>query len=333
MKRDKRENKLVLFFTENPNHEIDKKIIEEFEKRRIEIAIMDPNLDSSLLEQKYHSLKNDYNVGALVRPNYWNIFKICKLLDDNSIQSINRSEIMRFFKSRIEVEDSLKNLFESKSFEKFQNKIAMPRSWFAMSADNLSIEEEQLLKEELIKQFRTKIPLVVKYPINHTGFHFVRRIDSADNFDALMPLIKSSGIILQEYIETTGEILKCIKIGDKISSVIDCNFIEDFKMGNYNSYEEVLQNNLSNDSAKYRDRIKNKNNRKEVQTPKPIQKCLEFISEYYQIDIFGVDFLIKGKSEDPFYYLIDINDFPGCRGIKNAGKYIVDLCIKRFFQN
>lgn len=68
-----------------------------------------------------------------------------------------------------------------------------------------------------------------------------------------------------------------------------------------------------------------KDSRQQVETPKEFKILARFIKKKLNLDLFGIDF-VKGK--DKFYYILDINDFPGFRGVPKAGKLIAEYCLK-----
>jgi len=70
--------------------------------------------------------------------------------------------------------------------------------------------------------------------------------------------------------------------------------------------------------------------RKEFEVNDDIKYLAEILSEELNLKIFGFD-LIKLADKDRFY-LIDLNDFPGFRGIKNVenalSSYLVEYIRK-----
>ena len=61
--------------------------------------------------------------------------------------------------------------------------------------------------------------------------------------------------------------------------------------------------------------------REEFEVSKEIIKLTKILSQELELNIFGFD-LVKPLNQKR-YYLIDLNDFPGYRGIKNIENVLV----------
>ena len=59
-----------------------------------------------------------------------------------------------------------------------------------------------------------------------------------------------------------------------------------------------------------------------------MKKLTQILSKELNLKIFGYD-LVKPVNQNK-YYLIDLNDFPGFRGLKNIENVFVDF-IKKYF--
>ncbi|MBD3354035.1 MAG: hypothetical protein GF364_21310 [Candidatus Lokiarchaeota archaeon] len=314
---------MIIFITNTPDHKTDSMIKKKLSEKDSGFKLISPELDESEIKNE---LTQHENLLVLLKPNYWNIFKVCNILLDLKIPSINSAEITKLFKNRVDIENKLKIIFNTELPKNLKSNISLPRSWYLLSGQDLKEDELQSLEENIKKHFKSKFPLIVKYPINHTGFHFIKKITTLEQILMLKPLIQTSGLIVQEEIDS-NDILKSYCLGNKIFSQRQKEKIGTLHIEKGWDLKEILQKN------QHKVKSTKKLTRNTVQTPLKITDFMRFIKKRFNISIFGADFLIK-NSYDNFqqYYLVDINDFPGCRGVERAGEYISRFVYERYLQ-
>jgi hypothetical protein len=141
--------------------------------------------------------------------------------------------------------------------------------------------------------------------------------------NALLPLFETSGLIIQKYIENTGTTLKFFNIGSEIIVLTERSNIPDFveiqnskdRKKDKSTIAKIL---LDLNSAEFRD---DKLVRKKIDYPKVLETVVKKIGQKLNLDIFGVDMIVDKTGN---YYIIDVNDFPGFRGVENIGNVIVN---------
>ena len=150
-------------------------------------------------------------------------------------------------------------------------------------------------------------PIVIKYPVNHTGIHYVN-MKQAHELDTIPRFFTKCGLYVEKYIEATDVLLKCYNFGDKVITQQESN-------------RQSLYRALNNTPETYTSRKQ----RETVKTPHEIEDFTQYVSKELGIEFFGMDFLV---TEDKTFWLVDFNDFPGARGIENAGEMIANYIVR-----
>lgn len=296
---------MIVFITDNATHETDAEIIKTLKKITNKFLVITPDISEIDLQKIAFS---EEKILFLIKPNHPNIPNICKSLQKFQIRAINPIFTTLFFKNKWNILNSLIILFEDENTpEILTNHFKVPRTWLLKSEPDLSEEEKLDFFNDIKNNFEDKFPLVFKHPLNHIGYHFVRLILNYKELLKLENLIFTSGILLQEFVGSTQEIIKCYCIGDQTFSFkqrADLQYLSE-KI-NFQT-QEPKETKLS---KQYFD------------TPQLINDLMKFLKVKYDIILFGVDLIEYSKD---LYYIIDINDFPGFRSIKNAGELIGNL--------
>lgn len=299
---------MIVFITDNPAHETDAEIIKTLKNKTNNFLVMSPEINELDLEK---IILIDEKALFLIKPNHPNTLNICKILQKYEANTINPIFTTLFFKNKWNIFNSLKILFEDENTPlNIINHFEIPRTWYLKSEPDLNEEEKSEFFKDLKDSFENKFPLIAKHPINHIGYHFVCLISTYEELLKLENLIFTSGLILQEFVGSTAEIIKCYCIGNQIFSFKQKGFMQKF-------------NELSDSIEQLS--IENKPSKQNFETPLVIEELIKFLKVKYDIKLFGVDLIEHGKD---LYYLVDINDFPGFRGIKNAGELIGELVLK-----
>ncbi len=203
-------------------------------------------------------------------------------------------------KNKIALDYSLRDIFtrnenELKSF-------SLPPSWNQNSKN----------KKKFRSWAQPKLPLVLKSHYQHDKYNrfnfLMRNIDELQVFYNRYKDLIYYDIYIQKFIECDGIDRKIYVIGDNV-----------FGVKRENPIYLYMKNNLTDidiDSLK----------RSEIAITSDIRKLTKILSKELNLKIFGFD-LIQPLNDNRFY-LVDLNDFPGFKGIKNVeivlANYILD---------
>ncbi len=318
---------MIFFITANPNHFTNKKTIETFKKKKISFEILSPIESDDFFIEKFKEYKD---LLLLAKPDHWNIYHICDIALDRGIECINSAEITKKFNNRWEIENSFKILMDSKADQKLKNKFKIPESWYLLAGDVLTSNENRDFYKEIEEKFGEIIlneGMVVKFPVNHSGFHFIKKINDFEELKKIKVILDRSGLIIQRLIKDNGKVYKCYCLGNAILTQIKSDQVTNLSVNGINNestMENILENNLITIPAGM------KSDRKTIPTPPEFEELMKFIFINYKgLKIFGVDFVKKGDK----YYIVDINDFPGCRGLEESGEIIANYVLQYYQRN
>ena len=208
----------------------------------------------------------------------------------NKIPTLHNVDTVLMCKNKISLDYALRRVF--KNHPKIGKKFSFPNSW-----NNNATDVPKFKKWAL-----PKLPIVIKSHYQHDKYNrfnfLVRKIEEVDTFCNRYKHLLYYDVYIQKFIECDGFERKVYVIGDKVFGIIRENPIY-----------ILLRDKPSNIDV---DIIK----RKEFEVNDDIKYLAEILSKELNLKIFGFD-LIKLTDKDRFY-LIDLNDFPGFRGIKNV---------------
>ncbi len=218
----------------------------------------------------------------------------------NKIPTLHNVDTVLMCKNKISLDYALRMVF--KNHPQISKKFSFPNSWNNNATDILKFKRWAL----------PKLPIVIKSHYQHDKYNrfnfLVRKIEEVDTFCNKYKKLLYYDVYIQKFIECDGFERKVYVIGDKVFGIIRENPIYIF-----------LRDKPSKIDV---DKIK----RKEFKISEEIREFAEILSKELKLKIFGFD-LIKLTDKNR-YYLIDLNDFPGFRGIKNIENtlfsYLVD---------
>ncbi|MHA1459447.1 MAG: ATP-grasp domain-containing protein [Promethearchaeota archaeon] len=207
----------------------------------------------------------------------------------NKIPTLHDVDTVLMCKNKISLDYALRRVFIN--HPQIKKNFSFPNSW------NNNLTDISKFKKWALP----KLPIVIKSHYQHDKYNrfnfLVRKIDEVDEFYNRYKHLLYYDIYIQKFIECDGFERKVYVIGDKAFGIIRENPIYIFLRDKPNKIDV--------------DTIK----RKEFKISKEIKEFAEILSKELNLKIFGFD-LIKLSDRDRFY-LIDLNDFPGFRGIKN----------------
>jgi glutathione synthase/RimK-type ligase-like ATP-grasp enzyme len=208
----------------------------------------------------------------------------------HQIPTLHNVDTVLMCKNKISLDYALRMVF--KNHPQIRKKFSFPNSWNNNVTDVLKFKKWAL----------TKLPIVIKSHYQHDKYNrfnfLVRKIEEVDKFCNRYKHLLYYDVYIQKFIECDGFERKVYVIGDKVFGIIRENPIYIFLR---NKPNEIDVNTIK---------------RKEFKISEEIREFAEILSKELNLKIFGFD-LIKLTDKDRFY-LIDLNDFPGFRGIKNV---------------
>jgi glutathione synthase/RimK-type ligase-like ATP-grasp enzyme len=274
-------------FSAREDHEIVKGVITRLKK------LSDVNL-------YFHDpTKKFFNLSRMPKPIKEADLIIIKVRNDCSIDLLHYAKIHKIptlhdvdtvlmCKNKISLDYALRRVFKNNA--QISKKFSFPNSW------NNNITDVQNFKKWALP----KLPIVIKSHFQHDKYNrfnfLVRKIDEIDIFCERYKHLLYYDVYIQKFIECDGFERKVYVIGDKVFGIIRENPIY--------IYLRNKPNNIDVDTIE----------RKEFKISPEIRELAKIFSKELNLKIFGFD-LIKLSDKDR-YYLIDLNDFPGFRGIK-----------------
>ena len=217
----------------------------------------------------------------------------------NKIPTLHSVNTVLMCKNKIALDYALRRVF--KTHPQIRKHFALPNSW------NNNITDVKKFK----KWATPKLPIVLKSHYQHDKYNrfnfLVRKIEEIDIFCERYKHLLYYDIYIQKFIECDGFERKIYVIGDKTFGIIRENPIY--------IYLKKKPDNIDVDTIK----------REEFKITKEIHNLAQILSKEMNLKIFGFDLVQPVNSNK--YYFIDLNDFPGFRGIKNIESILSDYLL------
>lgn len=288
--------KAVLFYGKMENALI-KRIIRHLRvKYEIQVEFHDPNTYSIDLSRYNQFLKKfDLVIGKVDGLSTLDLLHNAKI---NGIPSINTFESIYTCTNRIALDNALRKIFAEN--EEVCTYFSLPESWLHPSP----------LKD--IHKFKvwasSKLPLVFKSHLQHNDFFrfnfLARKPYEIDDFVVNYKDSLYFDLYIQNFIKCDGFDRKVYVVGDKIYGIKRENPIYIFLREKPETIDvESLE-------------------REPFDLSEEIKQLARLLSNKLNLDIFGFD-LVK-PTDRQGYYLIDLNDFPGFKGIENIDHIIAN---------
>jgi len=259
----------------------------------------DPIKDSINIKDFYNKLK-DYDL-IITKVGGESSIDLVHMAELFNIPTINSLSSILLCKNKIALDTALRNAFEKhkKDIKHFN----LPNSW---------IHPSPLKDLKHFKNWATpKLPLVFKSHDQHNEFFrfnfLARERNEIDDFILSKKEFLYFDLYIQDFIECDGMDRKVYVIGDKIYGVQRENPIYIYLREKPESInvEEIKRKPFILDDS--------------------IKNLSKILSKELNLNIFGFD-LIKSLDKNE-YYLIDLNDFPGFRGIEDIDLVIVEYIL------
>ena len=203
-------------------------------------------------------------------------------------------------KNKVALDHALRKIFNDNPH--LSRKFILPKSW------TQSLRDVNKFK----KWAKPKLPIVIKSHYQHDKymrFNFlVKKIEEVKEFCKRYEKFLYYDVYIQEFIECDGIDRKIYAVGDKIFGIKRENPIYIYLRENPDDIDiDVIE-------------------RENYEITDDIRRLTRALSEGLNLSIFGFD-LIKLVDQDK-YCLVDLNDFPGFRGVNNIETVLVDFILE-----
>ena len=217
----------------------------------------------------------------------------------HNIPTLHDVDTVLMCKNKVALDQAIRKIFD-KHLGDLEN-FLLPKSW-TQSLQNINRFKEWAFP---------KLPIVIKSHYQHDKYNrfnfLVREIDEIDKFCNIYSKFLYYNMYIQEFIECDGIERKVYVVGDKVFGIKRENPIYIFLRDKPNSIDvETI-------------------GRERFDVTIDMQNLAKILAKELNLKIFGFD-LVKPLNQDK-YYLIDLNDFPGFRGIKDIENVLADFLI------
>ncbi|MFX1393358.1 MAG: RimK family alpha-L-glutamate ligase [Promethearchaeota archaeon] len=293
-----------IFVSIRKNHDVLDKVVRKLkEYSDFEVFVHHPFEDIINLTDILNQLKkSDYLILKASNKISIDILHFAKFYNVPALHDLDTVVTCR---SKIALDCRLRQIFEKYQDEFNDFLLPIPNSWVGC------INEKNL---EVFKEWaKPLLPLVLKshdQHDKHIRFSFLARtIEEIDAFYERFKDVLYYSIYIQKHINCDDIDRKIYVIGDKVSGV-----------QRESPLAIAIRENLDFIDV---DKI----NKEEFEIPEKAVQLAKILADEINLKLFGFD-LIKSLDHEGKYYLIDVNDFPGYRGLKNAEDMIVDYLLK-----
>lgn len=285
-------------FSAREDHDVVKGVINRLKKLpNINLHFHDPTKQFFNLSRMPKSIKEADLIIVKVRNDC--SIDLLHYAKTNHIPTLHSIDTVLMCKNKISLDYALRKVLST--YPKIRKKFSFPNSWNNHITD----------VNEFKKWASNKLPIVIKSHYQHDKYNrfnfLVKKIEEVDTFCERYNHLLYYDVYIQKFIECDGFERKVYVIGEKVYGIIRENPIYIFLRDK--------PNQINVDDIK----------RKEFKISDEIRELAELLAHELKLKIFGFD-LVKPLGKDR-YYLIDLNDFPGFRGIKNVEDQITNCLL------
>ncbi|MHA1489426.1 MAG: ATP-grasp domain-containing protein [Promethearchaeota archaeon] len=291
-----------IVFSAKMDHDIIKEIVPSLNRlKNIDLVLHDPTKDFFNLEELPKKFGNvDYFIVKVGSECSIDLLHFAKLYN---IPTLHDIDVVLLCKNKVALDHALRKVFRE-HYSDLEN-FFLPKSW-----------TQSLLNVDKFKEWALhRLPIVIKSHYQHDKymrFNFlVKKIEEIDDFIKKFNQFLYYDVYIQEFIECDGIDRKIYVIGDKIFGIKRENPIY--------LYLREKPDSIDVDTIR----------RENFTVSNDIKKLARILSKELKLKIFGFD-LIKPINKNQ-YYLIDLNDFPGFKGIRDLDNVFVDF-IKNYLE-
>lgn len=288
-----------IFVSLRKNHEIMDKVVERLKNLdAVKIHLHRPFRDIINLTETIETLKQmDY---AIIKASNKISMDLLYFAKEYNIPTLHDFDTVVTCRSKITLDTRLREIFKKHKKELEGFILPIPESWVG------------LINKKNLDHFKDwaepHLPLVIKSHDQHDKnirfSYLVRTLDEIDDFYRRFKNVLDYAVYIQKKIECDDLDRKIYVVGDKV-----------FGVQRESPIQIALRENVDKVDVDF---IK----KEKIEITDRIEQVARILSKELNIKLFGFD-LIKATDQEG-YYLIDVNDFPGYRGIENIDKIIVD---------
>jgi len=285
-----------VIFSAKKDHDVIKDVTQKLKEfQNIKFIFHDPSqdfLDLENIEKNFGDV--DFFVVKIGSECSLDLLHFAKI---HNIPCLHDIDTVLMCKNKVALDSKLRYIFQKNS-RKLKN-FCLPKSW-----------TQSLLNINQFKKWAfSRLPIVIKSHYQqdkYNRFNFlVRRIDEIDEFCKLYSNFLNYDVYIQEFVECDGIDRKVYVVGDQIFGIKRANPIYIYLKEQVKTIDVDV---IERESYKITD---------------DVRYLAEILSKELKLKIFGFD-LIKSLNQN-YYYLIDLNEFPGFRGIKNIENVLAEF--------
>ena len=287
-----------ILFSAKLEHDVIKKVVPllKSEVKDFDLVLHDPTKDFLDLEKAFDLFGNvDFFIVKVGSECSLDLLHFAKL---HKIPALHDIDIVLICKNKVSLDHALRKVFSKYSED--IDEFLLPKSW----THSLNSKDLEIFKEWASDH----MPIVIKSHYQHDKYmrftFLANKIEDIDKFCKMYSNFLYYNVYIQEFIESDGVDRKIYVVGDEIFGIMRENPIYIY-----------LRNNVDSINV---DEIE----RETFEVPESMKNLAQIISKELDLKIFGFD-LIKPINQEK-YYLVDLNDFPGLRGIENIEKILSD---------
>jgi len=289
--------KLVL--SAKREHDVIKNVIRKLKVvPEIELILHDPTEDFLDLEDMRTQFRDvDFIITKVAGDCSIDLLHFAKLYN---IPTLHDVDTVLLCKNKVALDQAIRKIFDKHSDD--LEDFLLPRSW-TRSLQNINRFKEWAFP---------KLPIVIKSHYQrdkYNRFNFlVRKIDEIDKFCKIYSNFLYYNIYIQKFVESDGIERKLYVVGDKVYGTQRENPI----------YYWLRERPEKIDVETFK--------REKFEVSVDMQNLAKILAKGLNLKIFGFD-LVKPINQNK-YYLIDLNEFPGFKGIKDIDNILADFLIR-----
>jgi hypothetical protein len=313
-------NKKWWFIASKSDHPLYLRLRKHIASTNIEIIWKNPTELKNIIENKSEKLENS---GIILVPGTEQDQEICQWAAQNHLIMMNSPELTSLFKSRWKsfnlIQTQYGKYIQTKQDTDFQ-RVFFPESWHVMKEkleDRFGLDYSE---KEILQLVNHSKYIMFKRERTHITPHFTSKliiasINEKNTIDSLNRRIDEQEAVLQEYISSfDGNVIKIYGIGVNLWGYIqaqDEGVIINPKAEDFNHIPSIS--------------IKQKEQRITVPIDQILVDFALFLNQTIGLQLFGFDVIQTNENK---FYIVDINDFPGYRGIMKAPEKIIKIMEK-----
>ncbi|MHA2185190.1 MAG: ATP-grasp domain-containing protein [Promethearchaeota archaeon] len=284
-----------IVFSARQDHEVIKLVTDKISKiQNIEVVVHDPTKEFFNLTNMPDSFKDiDLMIVKVRNECSVDLLHYAKI---HKIPTFHDVDTVLMCKNKIALDFALRNAIGV--HPQLLKRFLMPDSWIQSLKDINTFKKWAL----------PKLPFVIKSHYQHDKYNrfnfLVQKVEDIDIFCERYKTFLYYNVYIQKFIECDGIERKIYVIGNKVFGIKRENPIY--------VYLREKPENINVDMLE----------REVFEVSDDIRNLAKILSEELNLKIFGFD-LVRPISQDELF-LIDLNDFPGFKGIPNVVKELAD---------